>query len=94
MDLESSRMALTIGIDFHAGAHVQLSELTGVLWGSLLKKESSEYMCTINCKSNLKIFKLKNFRGEPMKIYMHEHLTHEYFYARKYPDLRYAVSNL
>ena len=42
MDLESSRMALTIGIDFCAGAHVQLSELTGVLRGSLLKKESSE----------------------------------------------------
>ena len=71
MDLESSRMALTIGIDFRAGAHVQLSELTGVLRGSLLKKESSEYMCTINRKSNLKIFKLKNFRGGPMKIYMH-----------------------
>ena len=25
-----------------------------------------------------------------MKIYMHEHLTHEYFYTRKYPDLRYT----
>ena len=34
MDLESSRMALTIGIDFRAGPHVQLSELTGVLRGS------------------------------------------------------------
>ena len=65
MDLESSRMALTIGIDFRAGAHVQLSELTGVLRGSLLKKESSEYMCTINRNSNLKIFKLKIFVGDP-----------------------------
>ena len=52
MDVESSRMALTIGIDFRASAHVQLSELTDVLWGSFLKKESSEYMCTINRKSN------------------------------------------
>ena len=72
----------TIGIDFYAGAHVQLSELTGVLQGSLLKKESSKYMCTINRKSNLKIFKLKNFCGGPMKIYIHEHLTHEYFYTQ------------
>ena len=90
MDRESSRMVLSIGIDFRAGAHVQLSELTAVLRGSLLK-ECSEYMCTINRKSNLKIFKLKNFHGGPMKIYMHEHLTHEYFYTQKYPDLRYIV---
>ena len=41
--------------------------------------------------SNLKIFKLKNFRGGPMKIYMRKHLTHEYFYTRKYPDLRYST---
>ena len=26
-----------------------------------------------------------------MKIYMHKHLTHEYFYTRKYPDLRYVL---
>ena len=38
----------------------------------------------------LKIFELKNFRGGPTKIYLHEHLIHEYFYARKFPDLRYA----
>ena len=32
---------------------------------------------------------LKYFHGALMKIYLHEHLTHEYFYTRKLPDLRY-----
>ena len=48
-------------------------------------------MCTINRKSNLKIFKLKNFHGRPMKIYIHEHLTHENFYTRNSLDLRYFL---
>ena len=33
---------------------------------------------------------LKYFRGAAMKIYSHEHLTHEYFHTRKLPDLRYV----
>ena len=32
---------------------------------------------------------LKYFRGAPLKIYLHEYLTHEYFHTRKFPDLRY-----
>ena len=38
---ESSRRALFIGISFRDSSRVQLSESTGVLQGSLLKKESS-----------------------------------------------------
>ena len=86
--LESSRGALFIGIDFCESSRVQLSELTGVLQGSLLKKESSnasaQYIVT---KSILKIFELKI-----TKIYLHEHLIHEYFYARKFPDLQYTYT--
>ena len=36
---------------------------------------------------------LKYFHGAPLKIYLHEYLTHEYFHTRKFPDLRYAVVN-
>ena len=32
---------------------------------------------------------LKYFRGAPLKINLHEYLTHEYFHTRKFPDLRY-----
>ena len=32
---------------------------------------------------------LKYFRGTPLKIYLHEYLTHEYFHTRKFPDLWY-----
>ena len=32
---------------------------------------------------------LKYFCGAPLKIYLHEYLTHEYFHTRKFPDLRY-----
>ena len=31
---------------------------------------------------------LKYFRGAPLKIYLHEYLTHEYFHTQKFPDLR------
>ena len=40
---------------------------------------------------NLKIFMLKYSRGVPTKIYLHEHLTHEYFHTRNFPDLRYMI---
>ena len=93
---ESSRRALFIGISFCESSRVQLSESTGVLQGSLLKKESSNASapkCTINRESILKIFELKIFRGGPTKIYLHEYLIHEYFYARKFPDLRYYEDN-
>ena len=33
---------------------------------------------------------LKFFHGAPLKIYLHEYLTHEYFHTRKFPDLRYC----
>ena len=33
---------------------------------------------------------LKYFRGAPLKIYLHEYLTHENFHTRKFPDLRYS----
>ena len=39
--LESSCRVLFIGINFCEFSHIQLSELTGALQGSLLKKESS-----------------------------------------------------
>ena len=39
--MDASRRALFIGISFRKSSRVQLSELTGVLQGSLLKKESS-----------------------------------------------------
>ena len=55
--LESLHGALFIGIDFHESSCVQLSELTGMLQGSLLKKESSNTSAQyINSKSILKIF--------------------------------------
>ena len=34
---------------------------------------------------------LKYFRGAPLKIYLHEYLTHEYFHTRKFPNLRYII---
>ena len=34
---------------------------------------------------------LEYFRGAPMKIYLHKHLTHEYFHTQKFPDLRYYL---
>ena len=37
---------------------------------------------------------LKYFRGAPLKIYLHEYLTHEYFHTRKFPDLRYILNQL
>ena len=39
--------------------------------------------------SNWQIFVLKYFRGAPLKIYLQEYLTHEYFHTRKLPNLRY-----
>ena len=35
---------------------------------------------------------LKYFCVAPLKIYLHEYLTHEYFHTRKFPDLWYLVS--
>ena len=29
---------------------------------------------------------LNYFRGAPTKIYLHKHLTHEYFHIQKFPD--------
>ena len=37
---------------------------------------------------------LKYFRGAPLKFYLHEYLTHEYFHTRKFSDLRYYVVSL
>ena len=34
---------------------------------------------------------LKHFCGAPLKIYLHEYLTQEYFHTRKFPDLRYIL---
>ena len=34
---------------------------------------------------------LKYFCGAPTKIYLHEHLTHEYFHTLKFPDLWYLA---
>ena len=81
MDLKSSHMALSIGIDFCAGAHVQLSELTGVLRGSLLKKESNEYMCTINRKSTVwrETLEGANFGGFGGKSSNRQFLNHQCF---------------
>ena len=41
--------------------------------------------------SNFKLTKfcIKIFSWVPLKIYLHEYLTHEYFHTRKFPDLRY-----
>ena len=36
-----------------------------------------------------KIFVLKYFCGAPTKIYLHKHLTHEYFMHEKFFDLQY-----
>ena len=38
----------------------------------------------------LKKFCVKYFHEETMKIYIHEHLAHEYFHAQKFRDLRYS----
>ena len=37
---------------------------------------------------------LKYFRGAPLKINLHEYLTHEYFHTRKFPDLWYIEAFL
>ena len=34
---------------------------------------------------------LKYFRGAPLKIYLYEYLTHEYFHTRKFPDVWYST---
>ena len=38
-------------------------------------------------------FNLTNFRGVPLKIYLHEYLTHEYFHTRKFPDLQSFIAS-
>ena len=39
-------------------------------------------------------FLLKYFHGAPTKIYLHRHLTHEYFHALKFPNLRYSQQEI
>ena len=36
---------------------------------------------------------LKYFHGAPLKIYLHEYLTHEYFHTRKFPDLQQHIQH-
>ena len=34
---------------------------------------------------------LKHFCGAPLKIHLHEYLTHEYFRTQKFLDLQYIL---
>ena len=36
---------------------------------------------------------LKYFRGAHTKIYLHKHLTHEYFHAQKFLNLWYIAKS-
>ena len=45
------------------------------------------------CKMACENFMLKCICGVPMKIYLHNYLTHQYFHILSFPDLQYTNTN-
>ena len=75
----------------HIRTYLQLQWVThcmGLTAFSCFCSKIKSYACTV-ISTWQSFLLLKHFHGAPMKIYLHEHLTHEYFHTRKFPDLQY-----